>query len=61
VKEKFGMARFDLKLNARDEVVLVRDEESVNLGPREEACEEMLRFLNELNLIERANALAECS
>ncbi len=55
------MARFDLKLNARDEVVLVRDEESVNLGPREEACEEMLRFLNELNLIERADALAECS
>ena len=55
------MARFDLKLNARDEVVLVRDEESVNLGSREEACEEMLRFLNELNLIERADALAECS
>ena len=51
------MTKFALKLNARDEVVLVRDDESINLGPRAEACEEMLRFLGELNLIERADAL----
>ncbi len=55
------MAKFALKLNARDEVVLVRDEESVNLGPRVEACEEMLRFLSELNLVEPSGELAECS
>lgn len=54
------MAKFALKLNAREEVVLVHDEESTNLGPKEEACEEMLRFLGELNLVERAGALAEC-
>lgn len=55
------MTRFALKLNARDEVVLVRDEESVNLGPRDEACEEMLRFLTELNMVERRSALADYS
>ena len=54
------MERFALRLNARDEVVLVRGEESVNLGPKDEACEEMLRFLTELNIVERAGALAEC-
>ena len=55
------MAKFALKLNARDEVVLVRDEESLNLGRQEEACEEMLRFLRELDLVERAEALPEYS
>jgi hypothetical protein len=55
------MGKFALKLNARDEVVLVHDEESINLGPKEEACGEMLRFLGELNVIDRAGALAECS
>lgn len=54
------MERFALKLNARDEVVLVRGQESVNLGHKDEACEEMLRFLTELNIVERADALAEC-
>ncbi len=54
------MAKFALKLNSRDEVVLVHDEESINLGSKEEACEEMLRFLGELNLIERSAVLAEC-
>lgn len=53
------MTSFALRLNARGEVVLVRGEESVNLGPREEACEEMLRFLNELSMVEHAAALAE--
>jgi hypothetical protein len=53
------MTSFALRLNARDEVVLVRGEESVNLGPREEACEEMLRFLNELSLVQRSAVLAE--
>ena len=52
------MAKFALKLNSRDEVVLVRNEESINLGPQDEACEEMLRFLGELDLVERP-ALAE--
>ena len=55
------MTKFALKLNARDEVVLVRDEESINLGPKDEACEEMLRFLGELDLVVRADALAEYS
>ncbi|HEX8534593.1 MAG TPA: hypothetical protein VF662_10530 [Allosphingosinicella sp.] len=53
------MTSFALRLNARDEVVLVRGEESVNLGPRKEACEEMLRFLNELSLLQRTGAFAE--
>ena len=53
------MVEFALKLNARDEVVLVRNEESVNLGPKEEACEEMLRFLTELQLVQRVPALAD--
>ncbi len=55
------MAKFALKLNARDEIVLVHDEESINLGPKQEACEEILRFLGEMNLAHRAAALAECS
>jgi hypothetical protein len=55
------MAKFALKLNARDEVVLVHDEESVNLGRRDEACAEMLRFLRELNLLDPVGALAEYS
>ncbi len=47
-------------LNARDEVVLVRDDESINLGSRDEACEEMLRFLGELGVVDRAEMPAEC-
>ena len=53
------MAKFALKLNARDEVVLVHGEESINLGPKDAACEEMLRFLGELGLVQRPCALAE--
>jgi mannose-6-phosphate isomerase-like protein (cupin superfamily) len=48
-------------LNARDEVVLVRDDESINLGRRDEACEEMLRFLSGLGIVDRAAAVAECN
>ena len=55
------MKRFALNLNARDEVVLVLEEESVNLGRREEAYEEMLRFLGKLSLVERPSALPEYS
>ncbi len=55
------MAKFALKLNSRDEVVLVHDEESINLGSKEEACEEMLRFLGELDLVVREQPIAEYS
>ncbi len=55
------MADFTLKLNDRGEVVLVRGEQSVNLGRREEAAQEFLRFLDELNLAEDALTLAHCS
>jgi hypothetical protein len=53
------MAKFALKRNERDEVVLVHGKESVNLGPKGEACEEMLRFLRELDVVERARAVPE--
>ncbi len=39
---------FTFKLNERGEVIMIRDGGSINLGPRDGACEEMCRFLAEV-------------
>lgn len=38
---------FTLTLNERDEVIMIREGGSMNLGLRDGACEEMCRFLAE--------------
>ncbi len=45
---------FTLRLNERGDVMLIRDAASINLGLREGACEEMCRFLTEMDFADCA-------
>ncbi len=42
-------APFTLKLNERDEVVLIEDDLRIWLGAKDAACAEMCRFLAAIN------------
>ncbi len=43
-------AAFTLKLNERDEVIIIPGSERLNLGPKQIACEEMLRFTRSISI-----------
>ncbi len=49
--------RYELTLNERQEVVLLVDGDSVNLGPKDAACQEMSRFLAEVGSGDGATAV----
>jgi hypothetical protein len=46
-------APFTLKLSEQDEVIILVGADRINLGSRAVACEEMIRFLGELDFEER--------